>query len=87
MMVDGVEADDLISLAVQDPTYKGWHKIIVSSDKDFYQLCDDETVVHQPYSEAGKEQAKNHRGVRHSPKELCPWQELLQVTSQTTYQV
>jgi 5'-3' exonuclease len=48
MMVDGVEADDLISLAVQDPTYKGWHKIIVSSDKDFYQLCDDETVVHRP---------------------------------------
>jgi DNA polymerase-1 len=48
MMLEGVEADDLISLAVQDPTYKGWHKVIVSSDKDFYQLCDDETVVHRP---------------------------------------
>lgn len=48
MMLEGVEADDLISLAVQDSKYRGWNKIIVSSDKDFYQLCDDETVVHRP---------------------------------------
>ena len=45
---DGVEADDIISLAVQNKNYRGWHKIIVSSDKDFYQLCDDETVVFRP---------------------------------------
>ena len=48
LVLDSVEADDLISLVVQDNNYKGWHKIIVSSDKDFYQLCDDETIVHRP---------------------------------------
>lgn len=48
LVLDSVEADDLISLVVQDNNYKGWHKVIVSSDKDFYQLCDDETIVHRP---------------------------------------
>jgi len=45
---DGVEADDIISYVVQMPHYKGWQKVIVSSDKDFYQLCDDETILHRP---------------------------------------
>jgi len=46
--LDAVEADDLISYVVQDKNYKGWEKIIVSSDKDFFQLCDNETVVYRP---------------------------------------
>jgi ribosomal protein L32E len=25
------------------PYYDGWQKVIVSNDKDFYQLCDEET--------------------------------------------
>ena len=45
---DSIEADDIISLAVQHKKYSGWNKVIVSSDKDFYQLCDDETVVLRP---------------------------------------
>lgn len=45
---NGVEADDIISLAAQNKKYTGWNKIIISSDKDFYQLCDDETVVYRP---------------------------------------
>jgi 5'-3' exonuclease len=45
---DGVEADDIISFVVQNSKYKGWQKIIVSSDKDFFQLCDDETVLYRP---------------------------------------
>ncbi len=45
---DGIEADDVISYAVQNHKYKGWQKIIVSSDKDFFQLCDDETVLYRP---------------------------------------
>jgi DNA polymerase-1 len=45
---DGVEADDIISYVVQLPHYKGWEKIVVSSDKDFFQLCDDETVIYRP---------------------------------------
>lgn len=48
LMEDGVEADDLISLVCQMERFDGWHKIIVSSDKDFFQLCDDETIVYRP---------------------------------------
>ena len=48
LMLESVEADDIISYVAQHPNYKGWNKIIVSSDKDFYQLCDNETVVLRP---------------------------------------
>ena len=48
LVSDGIEADDLISYVVQNKKYKGWQKIIVSSDKDFFQLCDNETVVYRP---------------------------------------
>ena len=44
LMVDFVEADDIIAYAVKHDRYKGWQKIIVSSDKDFFQLCGDEDV-------------------------------------------
>ena len=48
LMLPAVEADDVISHVVQHPKYKGWQKVIVSSDKDFFQLCDGETVVYRP---------------------------------------
>lgn len=48
LMLDRVEADDIISFVTREPTYKGWQKVIVSSDKDFLQLCDDETVLYRP---------------------------------------
>ena len=48
LMLPAIEADDVISHVVQHPKYKGWQKVIVSSDKDFFQLCDDETVVYRP---------------------------------------
>ena len=48
LMLDHVEADDIISFVTREPTYKGWQKVIVSSDKDFLQLCDDETVLYRP---------------------------------------
>jgi 5'-3' exonuclease len=48
LVLESVEADDLIAYTVQDNIYKGWQKIIISSDKDFFQLCDDETVVYRP---------------------------------------
>jgi DNA polymerase-1 len=50
VMIAEVEADDVISYLTQMPHYKGWQKVIVSNDKDFYQLCDDETVVYRPTS-------------------------------------
>lgn len=43
-----VEADDLIAFVARNHKYDGWAKIIVSSDKDFIQLCDKETVLYRP---------------------------------------
>ena len=58
LIEDGVEADDLIALTCQMPRFEGWNKIIVSSDKDFFQLCDDETIVFRPTQ--GEVLNKNH---------------------------
>ena len=44
----GVEADDLISFVSQNEKYNDWTKIIVSSDKDFLQLCKGNTILFRP---------------------------------------
>lgn len=46
--IEDVEADDIISYVVQNKRLRGWQKIVVSSDKDFYQLCDNETIIYRP---------------------------------------
>jgi DNA polymerase-1 len=51
VMIAEVEADDVIAYLTQMRHYDGWQKVIVSNDKDFYQLCDDETVVYRPTSD------------------------------------
>jgi DNA polymerase-1 len=51
VMIAEVEADDVISYLTRMQHYDGWQKVIVSNDKDFYQLCDDETVVYRPTSD------------------------------------
>tara|TARA_R110000824_G_scaffold244887_3_gene433891 strand:+ start:1719 stop:2672 length:954 start_codon:yes stop_codon:yes gene_type:complete len=43
---DGVEADDMISIICNE--LRGIQKVIISSDKDFYQLLDDETILYRP---------------------------------------
>ena len=48
LMLDRVEADDIISMIAGSPKYKGWQKVIISSDKDFLQLLDDETGLYRP---------------------------------------
>ena len=48
LMVEDIEADDVIAFITQTPRYSGWEKIIVSSDKDFMQLCDGETILWRP---------------------------------------
>lgn len=48
LMIDNVEADDVISAVVQSPKYRDYQKVVVSSDKDFFQLCDDKTIVLRP---------------------------------------
>ena len=48
LVINEVEADDIIAMISKSPKYKGWQKVIVSSDKDFIQLLDDETVLYRP---------------------------------------
>ena len=48
LVLDRVEADDIIAMITQSPRYKGWQKVIISSDKDFLQLLDEETVLYRP---------------------------------------
>jgi len=48
VLIPQIEADDIISYVTQMKHYKGWQKIIVSNDRDFMQLCDDETVLWRP---------------------------------------
>ena len=47
-MIDFVEADDCISYIAQHARYSGWEKIIVSSDKDFFQLIGGHTKLYRP---------------------------------------
>tara|TARA_R110000744_G_scaffold133698_1_gene242230 strand:+ start:182 stop:1153 length:972 start_codon:yes stop_codon:yes gene_type:complete len=48
VMIPEVEADDVISHITSLQHYNGWQKIIISNDKDFLQLCNDETIVYRP---------------------------------------
>jgi len=48
LILERVEADDIISYVCGSSRYKGWQKVVVSNDKDFLQLCDGETVVYRP---------------------------------------
>ena len=48
VMIEQVEADDVISYICNMPHYKDWQKIIVSNDKDFMQLCSEQTVLWRP---------------------------------------
>lgn len=43
-----IEADDIIAHLCQMPELSGHQKIVVSSDKDFFQLLDDKTVLYRP---------------------------------------
>lgn len=48
LVAEEVEADDIIAYMCKSPLYEDWNKVIVSSDKDFYQLLDDSTVLYRP---------------------------------------
>tara|TARA_Y100000310_G_scaffold334480_1_gene414366 strand:- start:546 stop:1523 length:978 start_codon:yes stop_codon:yes gene_type:complete len=47
-MLPEIEADDVIAYITQMPYYEGWQKIVISNDKDFMQICDDETILWRP---------------------------------------
>jgi len=48
LMCDAVEADDIIAYVMKHKKYEEYQKVIVSSDKDFYQLCDEKTIIYRP---------------------------------------
>jgi len=48
LMLSNVEADDVIAFVAQYPKYKDYQKVIVSSDKDFLQLCSGKTLLLRP---------------------------------------
>tara|TARA_R110000824_G_scaffold102111_2_gene242308 strand:- start:329 stop:1303 length:975 start_codon:yes stop_codon:yes gene_type:complete len=47
-MFKSTEADDIIAYVAQHAALKDYQKIILSSDKDFFQLLDDKTVLYRP---------------------------------------
>ena len=48
LIADEVEADDIIAYLCRYSSLKDEQKIIVSSDKDFYQLLDQKTILYRP---------------------------------------
>ena len=48
ILLDAVEADDVISAIVQHHTLTDYNKIIVSNDQDFIQLCNNNTILYRP---------------------------------------
>ena len=47
-MIDYVEADDIIAFVAQHERYANWEKVIVSSDKDFFQLLEGDCALYRP---------------------------------------
>ena len=48
IVVDYVEADDIIAYAVGHDKYREWDKYIISSDRDFFQLLGDGVYLYRP---------------------------------------
>ena len=48
ILIDNLEADDVIAHVDKLVYFDKWQKIIVSSDKDFIQLCSNDTVLFRP---------------------------------------
>jgi len=47
-MFKGIEADDIIAYVAKHKLLQDHDKIILSSDKDFFQLLDNKTVLYRP---------------------------------------
>ena len=48
LVADFTEADDIIAHVINHNKYKDWHKTIISSDKDFFQLCREDVSIYRP---------------------------------------
>tara|TARA_Y100001938_G_C8101510_1_gene442118 strand:+ start:10602 stop:11525 length:924 start_codon:yes stop_codon:yes gene_type:complete len=62
-MIEDVEADDVIAYICNLPSLGNKIKVIVSSDKDFIQLCDDTTILYRPKTKGQKEILNENRVV------------------------
>ena len=48
LIADFTEADDIIAHVINNSHYDGWRKTIISSDKDFFQLCRPDVQIYRP---------------------------------------
>ena len=48
ILLEGIEADDIIAQICNEMYVGDYEKVIVSSDKDFIQRCDNSTVLYRP---------------------------------------
>ena len=48
ILLEGIEADDIIAQICNEMYVGEYEKVIVSSDKDFIQRCDNSTVLYRP---------------------------------------
>ena len=48
LVADFTEADDIIAHVINHTRYDGWLKTIISSDKDFFQLCRSDVQIYRP---------------------------------------
>jgi len=48
LVADFTEADDIIAHVINHKNYNGWMKTIISSDKDFFQLCRSDVQIYRP---------------------------------------
>lgn len=64
LIMTGVEADDLIASAVQTWRANGYNFVIVTSDKDLYQLLGNDVVILDPFKDEiiDKQQFEQSRG-------------------------
>ena len=63
LMIVEVEAYDIIAYVVQMKQFENYQKVIVSSDKDFYQLCDKDTIIYRPSVSEDKKWMTQKRAV------------------------
>lgn len=54
-MIEDIEADDVIAYICGLPSLEEKIKVIVSSDKDFIQLCNSSTIIYKPKTKGQKE--------------------------------
>lgn len=79
---DGFEADDLIAIAVKKAEHAGYHTIVLTGDKDIFQLISDKTLVLTPqigYQKQGilYDSQKVHEKFGVAPEEIPDYKALV----------